>query len=305
MIRRAAPALLLAGLLPGVAACSGGSAADGDPATPSPSTSSSTPSTSSETPSEPAATPTLDPPPVGPQYVALGDSYAAAPGVPQTSGADGCFRSSSNYAQLVARKTGLTVTDVTCSGATTESVLLTQVPEITAEAELVTVGIGGNDFDLFTRLISGCVGAAQADPEGSPCSDDLSAEVRDTLPKISDNVGRVLDAVTAAAPQARVVVVGYPVLLPATGTCPDRIPLATGDYPLVNEVTRGLSAALRTQADRLGLDFLDLSGPSRGHDVCSAEPWINGAEVAPDGTIPFHPFGIEQQAVARRIAAFL
>ena len=35
-------------------------------------------------------------------YVALGDSYTAAPFVPLTDVADGCFRSSNNYPNLIA-----------------------------------------------------------------------------------------------------------------------------------------------------------------------------------------------------------
>lgn len=244
-------------------------------------------------------------PPVGPQYVALGDSYAAAPGVPDTDGAGGCFRSSGNYATLVAEQNGLTITDVTCSGATSESVLRDQVPRITPQAELVTVGIGGNDFDLFTNLITSCVDIAATDPDGSPCADVARDGIEKTVDKIATNVDTVLAAIAEAAPSAEVIVVGYPDLLPATGSCPDRVPLATGDYALVNDVVRGLSEALSDGAAERGYDFVDLRGPSRGHDICSAEPWINGQTVAADGTIPFHPFAVEQEAVARIIATFL
>lgn len=243
--------------------------------------------------------------PVGPQYVALGDSYAAAPGVPDTSGADGCFRSDGNYAQQVARATGLPVTDATCSGATTASVLEEQVPLITDETELVTLGVGGNDGDLFTTLLQRCLGLASSDPDGTPCSDAIRGDVEKVLPETEESIGRLLDAVVAAAPDARVVVVGYPDLLPRTGSCPDRVPLAAGDYPLLNEVTDRLSDLLREQAEARDLDFVDLAGPSRGHDICSDEPWVNGQDVAPDGTIPFHPFAAEQAAVARLVTALV
>jgi hypothetical protein len=285
---------------------------DPDPASPS---SSSGPATSSPAPSSPSTSPTSPSAgasagasgaaAVGPQYVALGDSYAAAPGVPDTSGADGCFRSSGNYAQLVAKAADLTVTDVTCSGATTATVRDQQVTEITPDAELVTLGVGGNDFDLFTKLIRSCAGLAGSDPDGTPCTETIEAELDRTLPKIDDNLDGLFDAVAAAAPSARVVVVGYPDLLPSSGGCPDLVPLATGDFPLLNEVTRGLSGLLRAQAERRGFDFVDLQRPSRGHDICSAKPWVNGAAVADDGTIPFHPFGVEQQAVARLVTALL
>lgn len=299
MIRRAAAtAVLLAALT----ACSGGS--DDTDASDSP---------APATPSAPAATPsaTADPtdqadpaaPPVGPQYVALGDSYSAAPGVPETSGVDGCFRSSGNYAQRIAARTGLTVTDVTCSGANSEDLLADQVPAITPAAELVTVSTGGNDFDLFARLIGGCLQSGGG--AGASCSDASKAEVDEAMPQIAANIGGVLDAVVEAAPRARVVVVGYPDLLPDEGSCPDRIPLAAGDYAFVNDVTHQLSDALASEAAERGLDFVDLEGPSEGHDICSDVPWINGASVAEDGTAPLHPFAREQQAVAALVTAFL
>ncbi len=251
--------------------------------------------------------PVVEGPAVGPQYVALGDSYAAAPGVPETSGVDGCFRSSGNYAQRLAAATGLTVTDVTCSGATSADVLERQVPAITPEAELVTVGIGGNDFDLFATLVQSCLSAPppESDPSGTPCTDAVGPTVDEVLPRTAQAVQELFAAIDEAAPGARVVVVGYPYLLPDSGTCPELVPLAAGDYPLVNEATRRLSGVLRDAAAQQGFDFVDVQGPSRGHDICSDEPWINGQQVAEDGTIPFHPFAAEQQAVAELVASVL
>jgi hypothetical protein len=257
-------------------------------------------STSTSAPADAGAGPRT-----GPQYVALGDSYAAAPGVPTSDEAGGCFRSSNNYAQLLAAQADLPVTDVTCSGATTDDVLEQQLRAITSETELVTVGIGGNDFDLFTNLVGGCAAGGDVEAAGTPCTDRVGTEVAETVPRIARNIERLLDAVVAEAPEAQVVVVGYPDLLPASGSCPELVPLAAGDYPLVNGVTRGLSDALEQAAAERDLDFVDVGAASEGHDICSAEPWVNGAAYAEDGTIPFHPLAAEQEAVADLVAGFL
>jgi lysophospholipase L1-like esterase len=295
--------LLAPALVPAlVVALLAGGCSDDEPS----STPSAEPPPSSATPSDAASA--SESAPAATQYVALGDSYAAAPGVPPADTAPdaaACFRSAANYAHLLAEAEGLELVDATCSGATSADVLDEQLASVTPTTELVTVGIGGNDFDLFTQLIGSCIGAAQSDPTGSPCTEAVSTDVTTTLPRIGENVGRVLDAVTAAAPEAQVVVVGYPTLLPPTGSCPDRVPLAAGDYPFVNEVTTGLSGQLRRAARQRGLTFVDLAGPSRGHDICSADPWVNGAATAPDGTIPFHPFSAEQEAAARLVARVL
>src|SRR3954449_4668189 len=54
------------------------------------------------------------------QYVAIGDSYTAAPLVPPTDGSTICLRSGVNYPALIAEAMpGTALTDVSCSGATT------------------------------------------------------------------------------------------------------------------------------------------------------------------------------------------
>lgn len=293
MTRRALACLAATALL--AAGCSSTSDDADVDAAPTPSGTPSSATTPSETPSTrpPAAAPAD-----APVYVALGDSFAAAPGVPTTSPADGCFRSDANYAHVLAETAGLALTDVTCSGATTDSVLADQVPVLDETTDLVTVGVGGNDEDLFVSLLQRCF--ADADPEapGSPCTDLVGDDVDRVLPIVATNVGRLLDAVVEAAPNARVVAVGYPAIVPADGTCPDLLPIAAGDYPLVERITTGLSDALRAGAETRGLDFLDLAGPSRGHDVCADEPWVNGAVTSSDDAAPLHPFAVEQAAVA-------
>ena len=53
------------------------------------------------------------------QYVALGDSYTAAPLVPVTDVANGCFRSDHNYPALAAKALGAELEDRSCGGART------------------------------------------------------------------------------------------------------------------------------------------------------------------------------------------
>jgi len=79
------------------------------------------------------------------------------------------------------------------------------------------------------------------------------------------------------------------------------VPLAAGDYPFVAGINRSLSDALEAQAEQRGLTYLDVFAASEGHDVCSDEPWVNGVQTAADGTIPLHPFAIEQAAIAAMI----
>ncbi|WP_323794227.1 SGNH/GDSL hydrolase family protein [Nocardioides sp.] len=239
------------------------------------------------------------------QYVALGDSYAAAPGVPPTDQAGGCFRSGSNYASVLAESADLFLTDVTCSGATSDDVVSEQVAALSPQTDLVTIGIGGNDSGLFSTILRSCLSFGDDGLSGAPCTEALTEQLDAMGSDIGASIGSALDAVTEAAPNAEVYVVGYPALLPESGTCPDLAPFAADDYPLLVNIIRGLSDALESAAAERELSFIDVYAASAGHDVCSDDPWVNGASMASDGTIPFHPFAQEQAAVADLLAAML
>ncbi len=247
-------------------------------------------------------------------YVALGDSYTAAPLVPSTDTSNACLRSSGNYPSLVAAAMPrVRLRDVSCSGADSRSLAGRQQtgrssvpPQLAAlgrSTDLVTIGIGGNDANLFGTLVGTCSQLRGADPGGSPCHDRLTAGGQDplgaALRQIRANVRSVVAAVRARAPHATVVVVGYPQIVPRHGTCP-QLPLAAGDYAYGREVNRGLAAAVRAGAR--GADaYVDVFTASAGHDVCARDPWVNGAQTDPSRALAFHPFAEEQQAVAELV----
>jgi lysophospholipase L1-like esterase len=256
-----------------------------------------------------------------PTYVALGDSYTAAPGVPQTEATTGCFRSDGNYPHLVADRLGSPVVDVSCSGATTDDLGtgqqtggLAQPPQLaalSADTTLVTLGIGGNDFGLFSTLIGDCAQVAAQDRGGSPCRDRMQAGgeqqdvMVDDVARIGARVTSSLQAIRRRAPNADVVLVGYPQPVPAQGSC-RILPLATGDYPYVRSVVADLNRALSAAAGSAGARFVDVAAASAGHDVCAgAEAWVNGSRTDLTRAIAYHPFAVEQQAVADLVVARL
>lgn len=254
------------------------------------------------------------------RYVALGDSYTAAPYVPSTDLAAGCLRSSGNYPSLVAERLGVgQLVDVSCSGADTgdlvrpqntfrDATVPPQLDALTRDTDLVTLGIGGNDLDLFATLLQTCTGMRALDPEGSPCGDYLDAEGSDLdeqIRRIGARVTTAVERIRARAPEATVVLVGYPRITPASGTCPRLLPLAAGDYRLAAEVERSLSRALRAAARHTDVGFVAMYAASRGHDICSADPWVNGRTTDEGAAAAFHPFASEMDAVADRIVDLL
>lgn len=246
-----------------------------------------------------------------PSYVALGDSFTAAPGVPKQDPDDGCMRSTNNYPHLVAAHfTGSALTDVSCSGAdstalvgvqrTQDGVLHpAQFDALSEDTDLVTIGMGGNDLNLFATLIGGCVAAARTDPEGTPCTDLGTKQVPKTITGIRKRLTAAFLGIKDRAPGAEVVAVGYPQIVPAKGTCLTLLPIAAGDYPFARRVNRLLDGAVKAAAAKADVTFADVWTATAGHDVCADDPWINGAQNRPDEAIPFHPFAAEQKAVAR------
>ncbi|MGI8524471.1 MAG: SGNH/GDSL hydrolase family protein [Nocardioides sp.] len=253
--------------------------------------------------------------PIG-TYVALGDSYTAAPFVPTLQVAGGCYRSTNNYPALVAKAIGASLTDVSCSGAQTKDMTGSQLPGVgpqfdalSADTDLVTLSIGGNDFSVFGTLVGYCTTLRASDPTGAPCRDAERQGGRDMLladiAQTSDRVEAVIRQVQQLAPNAQVLVVGYPELAPRQGTCPALLPLADGDYRYGNQIGKRLDQALKHGAAVTHTTYVDLWGPSKGHDICSADPWINGQYTDPARALAYHPFANEQQAVAGLVVAAL
>ncbi|NYV78733.1 SGNH/GDSL hydrolase family protein, partial [Streptomyces sp. UH6] len=160
------------------------------------------------------------------RYVALGDSYTSAPGVPRQIDAD-CARSDRNYPSLTARSIGAaSFRDVSCGGATTAEMWRSQrsnpsqLTAVTKDTTLVTVQIGGNDIG-FGEIMSTCGSLGATDPGGAPCTAHYTAGGTDVLADriagAAPLVEKVLDAVHARSPRARVYVLGYPPILPESG----------------------------------------------------------------------------------------
>ncbi len=254
-----------------------------------------------------------------PTYVALGDSYTAAPGVPQTDLTTGCARSDGNYPALLASELDSELVDVSCSGATTHAlagqqrngdrVIPPQLDALTAETSLVTLGIGGNDVRFFQTLVGTCARLGVDHPTGAPCRETMQASGRDLLVAklgtIRDRVAGALEDVHHRAPDATVVLVGYPQPVPAHGTCAI-LPLAAGDYGYVRSISARLNDALRAAAEEADATFIDMVRASKGHDICAGpDAWVNGMNSDMARAVAFHPFAVEQQAVADLLVAEL
>lgn len=251
-------------------------------------------------------------------YVALGDSFTAGPGIPnQIPESGGCGRSDHNYPHLVAAALALErFTDVSCGGATTEHMAqaqplpggITNGPQLDAlgaDVDLVTLGIGGNDIG-FAEIIVTCAAHSLLLPITAPCrahytrnGDELGARIAATAPKVA----AVLGAIRERAPDARVLVVGYPVILPAEGPgCWPLVPIAVGDVAWLRTVQARLNEMIAEEAARAGAAFVDTYSSSVGHDVCRlpGRKWVEGViPTAP--AAPVHPNALGMANTAEQV----
>ncbi|GAA2486959.1 SGNH/GDSL hydrolase family protein [Streptomyces longisporus] len=246
------------------------------------------------------------------RYVSLGDSYTAGPLIPQQVDAN-CARSDHNYPSIVAAARKATAfKDVSCSGATTDNMWKAQgtnEPQLDAlnrDTGLVTVQIGGNDIG-FSSIIGTCARLSSQDPTGDPCRryyassgiDQLTVAIARTAPKID----AVLRAVHARAPHARVLVVGYPDLLPDDGSgCYPAVPFAAEDFAYLRDTGKRLNLMLRLVAEWDRAGYVDTYGPTVGHDMCKAPDvrWIEPLQPASPAA-PAHPNAKGEEAMARAV----
>jgi lysophospholipase L1-like esterase len=249
------------------------------------------------------------------RYVALGDSFTAGPLIPVQHGTPlGCLRSTKNYAAVAARRLSVgTFVDVSCSGADTGDMTAAQdvtpgtnppqFDALTADTTLVSVGIGGNDIG-YTEIFQTCAELSLRNPFGAPCmarfGDRLDQRIADTAPKVD----AVLEGIRQRSPQARILVVGYLRLLPASRGCWPLVPLARGDVPWLDDIEQSLNGMLENEAEQHGARFVDAYAGGTGHDMCASpgRKWVEGL-VPTSLAAPIHPNAAGMAVVAGRVVA--
>ncbi|MFF8952451.1 SGNH/GDSL hydrolase family protein [Streptomyces sp. NPDC014940] len=252
------------------------------------------------------------------KYAALGDSYSAASGVlPVDLSSPLCLRSTANYPHVLASRTGARLTDVTCGAAQTKDFTAAQYPgvapqvnAVTADTDLVTLTIGGNDNGTFINAILSCgtAGVLSAG-QGSPCKDKYGTSFDDAIDANTyPALKRALGSVRAKAPGARVAVLGYPWITPATAdpSCFARLPIASGDVPYLHAMQAHLNAVVRRAAEETGAVYVDFAQASTGQDACQAagtrwiEPLLFGQNI-----VPVHPNALGERRMAERTMSVL
>src|SRR5215217_100737 len=255
------------------------------------------------------------------RYVGLGDSAASGPLIPNQIPAPlGCWRSDHNFAHVAAQSLGVSLKDVSCSGARTDHMSSPQdvylgpnppqFDALTNDVRTVTLQIGGNDIG-FGGIVDACTTAS---PFGHPCRDryapnwpdgpDVLAErIAATAPKVA----AVLQAIHARSERARVLVVGYAAILPQTGYgCWPQVAIAWEDVPYLRATHEALNAMLREQAGANNATYVDAYSASIGRDACQSSlvRWVEPT-VPLNPAAPLHPNARGMRGVAAAVLGAL
>ncbi|WP_079129144.1 SGNH/GDSL hydrolase family protein [Streptomyces qaidamensis] len=250
--------------------------------------------------------------------VAMGDSYTSGEGAgaysPESDRGHGksswnaCRRSDNSWPRKMKlpgqsagigelsnnRSATVDFLDVSCSGAKTSQVTTgdptpwgdmgnyrekSQIDSgaLSADTTLVMLTIGGNDGDNFTEAITDCY-VMWGTCDAADYTGRVDQAVTDT--------GTVIGQIAAAAPNAQIVLMGYPRLV-------GEQPCVTADFDALNQLAdyfRDKQKAKVAELSRTGtrVAFADAIPAFRGHGICEGDEWINRVVAGPNGDGDFH-----------------
>jgi hypothetical protein len=248
-------------------------------------------------------------------YSMLGDSYSSGEGVGfpnydadtnnyvTTQGTNNGHRSPLAANRVFATASvpftqggpGSTV-DKACSGAVVADFYSTnpkgkcpnepgQRSSLSANTSLVTFSFGGNDLD-FGNIVKDCVLAGLASHFGRPyttCQQNDGSQFASDLTNLTSGtyaggLPKLFAAIRAAAPNADIVVMGYPHLLMGTdaGRCLQDFWVVTSDQVWLNSVADQIDTAIQNVAAQYGFGYISTTAAFTGHELCTSNPWIRG-----------------------------
>ena len=238
-------------------------------------------------------------------YVAMGDSYTSGPGIEPYSPTNpaACGVSERSYPFLVAQALNLKLTDVSCGGAKTidetESQLQGQPPQdeaLSGTTEIVTLGMGGNDRNLFGTLVEGCTiddfYLKAANPHA--CENRVLGIRHKNFEEDKIEQEAALRHIKELAPNAKVFVVGYPEIIDMP--C-ENFPWYPKDALWFrNKVQKVGNKEIKEGALANGAIFVDTFKASEGHNACQpvGTRWIEPLFNSLTG-VAVHPNAIGQE----------
>lgn len=206
-------------------------------------------------------------------YVALGDSYSSGVGAGSyLSDSGDCRRSTNAYPYLWAAANSPASFDfVACSGATTGSVASTQLGVLSSSTTLVSVTAGGNDVG-FADVMQDCVLSSEA-----TCVSSVNTAISQIQNSLPSSLDSLYSGIRTRAPQAQVVVLGYPRFYKLSGSC--IAGLTETERSAINNASDVLNGVLAKRAADAGFTFSGVADEFTGHELCSGDAWLHSVTL--------------------------
>jgi lysophospholipase L1-like esterase len=247
-------------------------------------------------------------------YVALGDSYSSGEGAADqylgNSGQTGCHRAPGAYSQGISNdfhfQDGSSF--VACSGATTDTIMTgehgegSELDALNPRTTLVTVSAGGNDVH-FADIMTKCIldphfSFSDLWPGNAPAPDRCAAQRQSMDADMNTLFGgspskyeQFLETVHQRAPNARIVVVGYPRLFPEPPT-DGYLTVNRDDQRFLNDMADRLNGQIQQavanvdarhygngQQQMGSFEFVNNDETFKGHELTTDDPWLNGVHL--------------------------
>jgi lysophospholipase L1-like esterase len=270
------------------------------------------------------------------RYVGMGDSYSSGEGASDYErGTDfddrddfwpfdddeeahnRCHRSGDAYARILGDSNPFAggSTFVACSGAVIADLdnpnqhQTGEPPQTDAlgdDVSLVTLSVGGNDLG-FGDVVKDCVlNGGGGVPFTDGCQEKHDKRIAQRLPELRRELLAQYKEIHRLAPNARIVVVGYPQLFVDNPSDNYDNLLFAEDQVWMNEKAAELNAMLASVAEEAGAEFVDPTDAFRGHNIGSTDSWMNDLDFdGPGMSVPnpssFHPNAAGQAAIAQLI----
>ncbi|WP_159940151.1 MULTISPECIES: SGNH/GDSL hydrolase family protein [unclassified Nocardiopsis] len=259
-------------------------------------------------------------------YVALGDSYSSGDGagdyLPGTAESGGCWRSENAYPRVIAEEFDFAgaLAFYACSSHKGSDMLKqigtpeSQIERVTEGTSLVTLGIGGNDLG-FIPVLRTCI-VRMPLLESSVCVQQ-EEDIDKRMASFEKTLAEVLGQIRERAPDARILVLGYPRLFPEeppgmyyTLTKNDQLwlnDLAQRFNGLIRDVVYRVDGEVYGSRSTGSVEYVNTFSALAGYEVSAEEAWLNGIVLGRLGEglrvdrASFHPTAQGQMSIAERV----
>jgi hypothetical protein len=207
-------------------------------------------------------------------YVALGDSYAAGVGSGSYISSSGsCYRSTLAYPYLWQQANSPSSFDFeACSGATTADVMNGQLSGLSGDTTEVSLIAGGDDAG-FSSTMETCVLDGT-----SSCVSAVNTAENFVNTQLAARLDALYSAISADAPSAHVVVLGYPHLYAVPGDC--LFGISNTSRTAINGAADDLDGVIANEVAKYpNFTYGDVRDAFAGHEICTDSQWIHSTTL--------------------------